>query len=106
MTDLTKTELAWLDFHQAHPVIASHFLTEAVLAYEGKRRRGVDPDRVRLSAKRVWETLRDKFDGVPTPSGQAYGLNNNYTPYYARLAERIEPRLRGCFAKRKTSAEK
>lgn len=103
--ELTKIEAAWLDFHEAHPLIANHFITEAVLAYEAKLNRGVDPGRVRLSAKRIWEALRDKFDGVPAPDGQAYGLNNNFTPYYARLAERIEPRLRGCFAKRKTAKE-
>ena len=58
----------------------------------------------RIGAKAIWEHLRWEYEWSGDAEGQ-YKLNNNFTPYMARLAEKRYPwSLAGFFEKRKCAA--
>ena len=59
-----------------------------------------------VSIKGVFEVLRYQVRmKIQDPSQNHFKLNNDYTPYYARLIMENEPDLRGEFQTRETVTE-
>lgn len=78
--------------------------TEAFELYCEKAFEAVYSGAGRIGSKCLWESMR--FDiRVKRARGSKFKLNNDFTPYAARLAEKMHPRLRGCFEKRTTKSE-
>lgn len=65
-----------------------------------------------INATFIWELVRhiyvnSQWDDAtrPAPEGE-WAMNNNYRPHMARFAEKKEPRLQGCFARRQVDKPK
>ena len=81
-------------FHAANPHVARRLAEMAV----SLKRQGVK----RYGMKALFEVLR--YDAAMNTHGEPFKLNNNYTPYYARLLMDKMPGLRGFFETRKRVA--
>lgn len=54
--------------------------------------------------KSLFEVLRWQI-ALKTQSGDGFKLNNNYTAFYARLIEKVDPRFVGFFIERRSEAD-
>ncbi len=66
--------------------------------------RAINAGRPRLGAKAIFERLR-WYTTVETRSSDDLKLNNNYTPFYARMFEEQHPDYAGFFSKRMSAAD-
>ena len=89
-TKRAEEDTAWV-FHRNNPQVA---LQLRRLALEL-----VDAGHRHYSIKGLFEVLR--FNAALKTDGKPYKLNNNLTPFYARLLMETEPRLEGFFHTRK-----
>jgi hypothetical protein len=82
----------FLRFHENNPAVYAEFIRRARKA----KARGF----TYLSARDIWGVMRwtSAFSGDPQ---ETYKLNNNYSPFYSRLAMAQEPDLAGFFRTRK-----
>jgi hypothetical protein len=79
-------------YHEAHPQIYEEFKKLTVATIE----RGFK----HYSAKGIFELIR-WHTGVKSKE-DCFDVNNNYTPYYARLFEKDHPEHKGFFRKRES----
>ena len=84
-------------FHQAnlHVYEALETMTQALW----------DRGRRRLAVKTLFETLRWRYWMTTDDPSSHFRLNNNYTPYYARLLIDRHPEWDGLFALRGDDAD-
>lgn len=87
-------ERAFMDFHEKNPQV---YALLRRLAFEWK-----DAGGKKLGMKALFERARWEF-GVKTTADKPV-LNNNFTPFYARLLMDREPALRGFFEIRERRA--
>jgi hypothetical protein len=93
---LSRGDADFLAFHRENPAVYALLVR---LAREWKRTTGN-----KLGIKALFERARWEF-GVKTQGGGDFTLNNNYTPYYARLIMEREPDLNGLFQTREQKAK-
>lgn len=93
----------WLNFHEANPLIFDDFATRAVVMRQEEIAAGVPVDQVRLYPKAIWDLMRKDLNR--TNRGRRQNLNNNYVPYYARLAVKHHPFLASCFKFREQKSQ-
>lgn len=86
-------------FRRFHRLNAHVYTALVMLAREYRKA----TKRERVGMKMLWEKLRYEF-GVRTTEKADYTLNNDFTPYYARLISRREPDLCDAFEFRALSA--
>ena len=89
-----ENETAWI-FHLNNPRIALELRRLALELYEAGLRK--------YSIKGLYEVLR--YNAAISTTGKKYKLNNDFTPFYARLLMETEPRLKGFFNIRKRATE-
>lgn len=75
-------EAAFLAFHRANPEVYRLFVRFALEAARAGRSR--------FGARMIWNRIR-WFTDVETKESSGLKLNNNHTPYYARLFARDYP---------------
>tara|TARA_R100000329_G_scaffold125745_2_gene104308 strand:- start:427 stop:807 length:381 start_codon:yes stop_codon:yes gene_type:complete len=91
-TERARNDSAWV-FHQNNPAILLELRRLALqLKAAGHRK---------YSIKGLFEVLR--FNAAIKTTGKKYKLNNNLTPFYARLLMETEPQLKGFFNTRKSA---
>lgn len=90
----TPADAAFWKFHDENPQV---YVLLRRLALEWK-----DSGRKKLGMKALFERARWDFSLETTTTAPV--LNNNYTPYYARLLMAREPALAGLFNIRERSA--
>ena len=81
---------AFYDYHKQYPEVYQHFKRLALGALASGE--------TKWSARGLFWVMRWKQRGKRKEDG--YMLNNNYSPYYARLFERDYPQHEGFFEKR------
>ena len=79
-------------FHKDNPAVAYELRSLALEL--------LDAGNSHHSIKGLWEVLR--FNKLVKTTGKPYKLNNNLTPFYARLLMENEPRLAGFFHTRES----
>lgn len=84
------------EFHAANPHVYARLKYMALRL----RRRG----RKKYSIRTLYHVLRWEHD-ISTIGSRDFKLNNNYTPFYARLLMRLEPELEGFFETRAAVAD-
>lgn len=89
------TDAQFRAFHEENKIVAAHLL---VLA-----RRQRDAKVKRISMKMLFEVLR--YNESLKTQGEHFKLNNNYTAYYVRLLEQVDPSLKGMFERRRSKAD-
>ena len=89
---------AFAQFHAAHPQVLATMIR---LADEWLERRGGQ-----CGVEMLWNRMRWELTitGLPD-SSEAFKLNNNYKPYYARLLMAVSPRYAGLFELRRSDAD-
>ena len=90
-TARAREDSAWI-FHRNNPGI---LLELRRLAHQLK-----DAGHRKYSIKGLFEVLR--FNAAIRTTGKKYKLNNNLTPFYARLLMDTDPELRGFFNTRES----
>ena len=100
---LSAPEKEFRAFHEDNPRVWLMFesLTLELLA---EARRAGRTTGVRIGAKLIWEMLRWRTSLATR--GQRFKLQNNFTPYYARMFRRRHPHLGELFATRPTKSER
>ncbi len=82
----------WADFHRANPDVFAHFLRYA--------REATAAGRGRMGARAIGERIR-WYVAVETRSADGFKVNNDFWPYYGRLAMLLYPEeLGGLFERR------
>jgi hypothetical protein len=89
-----ENDSAWI-FHANNPTIIFELRRLALQLKKAGHQK--------YSIKGLFEVLR--FNAAIQTTGKKYKLNNNLTPFYARLLMETEPRLKGFFNTRKSSSE-
>ena len=84
---------AWKNYHLGNPDVFDLFLAYA--------RQAARAGRKRIGARLIGERIR-WFANIER-SSEDWMINNNYWPYYARLAMLVDERLRGMFSRRDTN---
>ena len=92
MTPLERFEA----FHQANPSIYTEL--------EGMARELWTRGRRRIGIRMLWETLRWNYNLRVVSDDSIARLNNNYTPFYARLLLEVHPDWAGLFQLRSHDA--
>ena len=85
-TERAEDATAWI-YHRNNPAVLFELRRLALEL--------VDAGHRHHSIKGLWEVLR--FNRLVKTDGKTYKLNNNLTPFYARLLMEVEPRLEGFF---------
>lgn len=85
---------AWKNYHLGNPEVFDLFLAYTRQALAAGRRR--------IGARLIGERIR-WFANVERSAGEEWTINNNYWPYYARLAMLVDESLRGMFSRRDTN---
>ena len=80
----------WRDFHRENPIVFDLFVRFSREAARGGRRH--------FGARMIGERIR-WYCAVET-EGDEFKVNNNYWPYYSRLAMLVYPDLAGLFETR------
>ena len=83
-------------FHHANPAIYLELETMARELWERGRRR--------IGIRMLWETLRWNYNMRVVRDDSIARLNNNYTPFYARLLVEVHPDWVGLFQLRGDNA--
>jgi hypothetical protein len=81
---------AFSDFHNENPWVLPLLIKMA----KNLKRKGVD----RYSLRGLFHIIRYKYPIRTKDRSSSFGLNNNYSSYYARLIMKIEPTLKGFFS--------
>ena len=95
MLPVDNIELAFRDFHHAHPIV---YLRLRDLARAWKRHIGNQVGIATIYEQLRWQLAMEKTED--------YKLNNNYRALYARLLMENEPELRGLFNLRERTTKK
>lgn len=91
----SKLELAAIEFHQANPHVWALFIRYAKAAAAAVPHWG---------CRAVFHRIR-WYTHIETKSADRFKINNNHSPYYARLFEQEFPEHQGFFTTRITRGE-
>lgn len=86
----------FLAFHRANPHIYRRL--------EALAQQMVDRGRSRIGIRMLWETLRWDYSVSVASDDAIAKLNNNYTPFYARMLLEVHPDWHGLFQLREREA--
>jgi hypothetical protein len=93
-----ELELAFREFHAAHPEVYAHLVRLA--------RRAVRRGHRHLGIGMLWETMRYRtLLGAQVPEEDEFRLNDHHRAYYARLMMKQETDLDGVFELRRVRGE-
>lgn len=87
---------AWRAFHRANPIIFDLFLR--FTRHAVSRSHVVGRSRRKIGARLVGERIR--WETTVETVGSEYKINNNFWPYYARLAMLVDENLTDVFERR------
>lgn len=93
---MPKMTKAFWKFHDENP----HVLRDLIKLAEQVRSTG----HPHWGMKSLFEVLRWQV-AVKTQSGDGFRLNNNFTAYYSRLIEKVDPRFVGFFVEKQSEAD-
>ena len=94
--DDNKLERDFESFHRANPAVYRIFKK---FAFEA-----INKGRQHLGARMIWNRIR-WYTSVETCAGDGFKLNNNHSPYYARMFMRDYPQHDGFFRTRRVQGE-
>lgn len=93
---MALTYAQFMVFHEEHPAVFREFVKLAFKMIAAGRRH--------YSARTIWSVMR-YHRHVKTTDSAGFKLNNNYTPYYARLFHATYPEYDAFFSTRKANAD-